>query len=134
MRVLYALLCEEASARQDGRLDAEGVFHQLFAPGFPAKQDQMTLAVAIEWDEGESGKQEFRLDLVDPSRSPALTISGHSDVTPTGPGEAPAQTRLVMPLEGVVFPVPGTYLFELNVGEEKLDLCPLHLVENPDAH
>lgn len=130
MRVLYGLLCEEAASREDGRLDAEGVFHQLFAPGFPAKQDRMMLAVALEWNDGESGRKEFRIDLLDPSRSPALTVSGHTDVTPTGPGEAPAQTRLVMPLEGVVFPVAGTYLFELHVGDEAVVLCPLHLVEN----
>ena len=48
-------------------------------------------------------------------------------------GEAPAQTRLVMPLEEIVFPAPGTYLFQLHVGDVVELLCPLHLVENPDA-
>lgn len=133
MRVLYALLCEEAESREDGRLDASGVFHQLFAPGFPAKQDRMMFAVALEWNEGESGKKEFRIDLMDPAGSPALTVSGHTDVTPAGPGEAPAQTRLVMPLEGTVFPTPGTYLFELHVDDAVTVLCPIHLVENDDA-
>jgi hypothetical protein len=33
-----------------------------------------------------------------------------------------------------VFPGAGTYNFELIVSEgERLPLCPLHLVENPDA-
>ena len=128
MRVLYALLCENATSREDGRLDADGVFHQLFAPGFPAKQDHMMLAVALEWNEGESGKTDFRIDLLDPSRTPAVTVSGHTEVTPTAPGEAPAQTRLVMPLEGIVFPDAGTYLFELHVGEDVRTLCPVHLV------
>jgi hypothetical protein len=133
MRVLYALLCEDASARQDGRLDAAGVFHQLYAPAFPAQQDRMVLAVAVEWDEGEAGKREFRIDLLDPARSPSLTISGHTDVTPSPEGEAPAQTRLVMPLEGVIFPGAGTYLFELHLDGDRVPLTPLHLVENPDA-
>jgi hypothetical protein len=133
MRVLYGLLCEDADSRPDGRLDARGVFHQLYAPGFPAKQDHMMLAAALEWNEGESGKKDFRIDLLDPSGSPTMTVSGHSDVTPTPAGEAPAQTRLVMPLEGVVFPAPGTYLFQLHVGDVVELLCPLHLVETPDA-
>jgi hypothetical protein len=133
MRVLYALLCETAAERQDGRLDAEGVFHQLFAPGFPAKQDHMMLAVAVEWNDGESGKRDFRIDLLDPARSPAVTVSGHTEITPTAPGEAPAQTRIVMPLEGIVFPTRGTYLFELHVGEAVTTLCPIHLVENAGA-
>ena len=130
MRILYALVCEEATNRQDGRLDAGGVFHQLYAPGFPAQQDRMVLAVALEWNEGESGRLEFRIDLVDPARSPCLTVNGHTDVSPTAPGEAPAQTRLVLPMENVVFPTAGTYLFQLHVGAGEWELAPLHIVEN----
>lgn len=93
----------------------------------------MVLATAIEWDQGEMGRHTFRIDLLDPTRTPALTISGHTDVTPTAAGEAPPQTRLVMPLEQVVFPSAGSYLFQLHVGEEALELAPIHLIENPDA-
>lgn len=133
MKVLYALVCEHAAARDDGRLDAHGVFHQLYAPGFPAQQDRMVVAVAVEWSAGEAGRREFRIDLADPAGSPALTISGHTDVNAVVAGEAPPQTRLVMPLERIVFPTPGTYEFQLHVGDERVSLCPLHLVENPDA-
>lgn len=133
MRVLYALICEEAAAREDGRVDARGIFHQLFAPGFPAQQDHMVVAVAVEWDEGETGRQEFRIDLLDPSRSPSLTINGHTDVGPREAMSGPPQTRLVMPLEGVIFPEAGTYLFRMHVAGREIDLCPIHLIENPDA-
>ena len=133
MRILYALICEEANNRQDGRLDAGGVFHQLYAPGFPAQQDNLVLAVALEWNEGESGRRHFKIDLVDPSRSPCLTVNGHTDVSASPPGEAPAQTRLVLPMENVVFPSAGTYMFELNVDEEVYPLTPLHIVENEGA-
>src|SRR5690606_8589675 len=92
VRVLYALICEEAAAREDGRVDARGIFHQLFAPGFPAQQDHMVVAVAVEWDEGETGRQEFRIDLLDPSRSPSLTINGHTDVGPREAMSGPPQT------------------------------------------
>lgn len=133
MRVLYTLNCEHADVRQDGRLDVHGVFHQLYAPGFPAKQDQMVLAVAIEWDEEGEGRREFRIDMLDPSGSPALTVNGHTDVSAHIPGDAPPQTRLVLPMQEVIFPVAGTYFFRLEVGEEKVMLAPLHLVENPDS-
>lgn len=129
MRILYGLVCEEATSRQDGRLNAGGVFHQLYAPGFPAQQDEMVLAVALEWNDGEAGRKEFRIDLLDPSRSPCLTVNGHTDVTPSPAGEAPAQTRLVLPMEKVVFPVPGTFLFVLHVDEREYELTPLHIVE-----
>jgi hypothetical protein len=130
VRVLYAVISENASARPDGRMDLIGVFHQLYAPGFPAQQDRMVLAVALEWNDGESGRNEFRIDLVDPTRTPCLTVNGHTDVTPTSPGEAPAQTRLVLPMENVVFPTAGTYLFVLHVGEKEWELAPVHIVES----
>lgn len=133
MNLLYGMVCEDASSREDGRVDVAGIFHQLYAPGFPAQQDRLVLAMAIEWEESEEGRQEFRIDLTDPTGAPALTIQGHTDVSGWAAGEAPPQTRLVMPLDGVVFPAPGTYRFELLIGGARHTLCPLHLIENPDA-
>ena len=43
-------------------------------------QAGLTLAVAVEWEPRERGKIEFAIELVDPSRSPALSITGHTDV------------------------------------------------------
>ena len=133
MRILYALVCEEAANRPDGRLDAHGIFHQLYAPGFPAQQDRLTLALALEWDAGEADRQHFKIDLIDPSRSPCLTVNGYTDITPTVEGEAPAQTRLLMPLQDIVFPTVGSYLFVLDVGGQSYELAPLHLVEDRQA-
>lgn len=130
MRILYALICEEATNRPDGRLDAHGVFRELHAPGFPAQQDQMVLAVGLEWDQGEEGRHYFKIDLLDPSRSPCLTVDGHSEVTRAPAGAAPPQTRLVMALDNVVFPEAGTYLFELQVDGKATTLAPIHLIQS----
>jgi hypothetical protein len=134
VRVLHALICEDAPERQDGRFDALGIFQQLYAPGFPAQQERLVVVVGIEWDAGEMGRHEFRIDLTDPNGSPVLTINGHTEVGERAPGDAPQRTLLIMPLEGVVFPTPGTYSFDLSVeGGEVMRLCPLHLIENRDA-
>lgn len=133
MNLLYALTCETARTRDDGRTDVRGVFHQLFAPGFPAQQDHLALALVVEWEPEEAGRQTFRIDLVDPADSPVLTINGHTDVGTRGDREPPPQTHLVMPLRDVVFPQPGTYHFELHLGDHKHLLTRLHLIEHPDA-
>jgi hypothetical protein len=133
MKVLYALLCEHAQERGDGRLDVHGVFHQLYAPAFPAQQDKMTLAVAVEWEAHERGKIEFSIELADPSGSPALSITGHTDVGEQQPFQGPPQTRLIMPLDGVVFPAEGSYAFEWVAGAERVRLAPLHLIRDPGA-
>jgi hypothetical protein len=134
MKVLYALVCEQAQERHDGRLDVHGVFHQLYAPAFPAQQERMTLAVALEWEPHERGKIDFSIELVDPARSPGLSITGHTDVGERQPLQGPPQTRLLMPLDGVVFPAEGSYAFELVVAGERQRLAPLHLIRDPGAN
>ncbi len=129
MKVLYALICEHAHDRQDGRLDVHGVFHQLYAPGFPAEH-QFTVAVAIEWEPHETGTIELAIDLMDPSRSPVLSIKGQTEVSERQPMQGPPQTRLVMPLDRVVFPLEGTYAFELVVSDERVRLAPLHIIRD----
>jgi hypothetical protein len=132
LRVLYALLCEHAQERQDGRLDVHGIFHQLYAPAFPARQDKMTLAVAIEWEPHERGRIDFSIELVDPSGSPVLSITGNTDVSER-PMQGPPQTRMVMPMDGAIFPSEGTHVFELEVRGERQRLVPLHLLCDSSA-
>jgi hypothetical protein len=133
VKVLYALLCEHAQERGDGRLDAHGVFHQLYAPAFPARQDRLTLAVAVEWEPAERGRIPFSIELVDASQTPVLSITGHTDVAEQQPLQGPPQTRLVMPLDDVVFPGEGTFMFEWVAGAERLRLTPLHLIRDLGA-
>lgn len=114
-------------------MDVHGIFRQLYAPGFPAQQDRLVLAIDVEWDEGETGRREFRIDLMDPGASPVFTINGHTDVNAVTDGEPPPLTRLIMPLDDVPFPEAGTYLFEFESGDRRIPLAPIHLIENPDA-
>ena len=130
MKILYALLCEDAHERHDGRLDVHGIFHQLYAPGFPAQQGRMTLAVAVEWEPHEQGEIGFSIELLDPSRSPVLSITGQTQVGEREPLQGPPQTRIVLPLDNVPFPAEGTYLFELVLGEQRRRLAPLHLIKD----
>ncbi len=133
MKVLYALICEHAETGDDSRVDVRGIFHQLYAPGFPAQQERLTLAVALEWEKGEEGRRSFRIDLLDPAGGPALTISGHTDVGAPDGATGPPQTRLVMPLENVVFAGEGSYSFVIRVDGTTTPLAPLHLIQALDA-
>lgn len=109
-------------------MDIHGVFNDLYAPGFPARQDHMTLVLVLEWDRQDQGRFTFKLDLVGPDDRPTLTVDGHTDVGVRREDEPPARTRLTMPLEDVVFPVPGRYRFQLRVKGRTLDGPSLYLV------
>jgi len=133
MDLSLALLCEEAHARPDGRFDVRGVFNELSAPGFPAVQARMTLVLVMDWSADEAGTQAFRADLVEHGGKRVLTIEGETEVSPRRIGGPAAQTRLVLPLEDVVFPHAGRYRFELVAGGDVHRACSLFLDERPET-
>lgn len=131
MDLILALACEDADARPDGRLDLVGVFDELSAPGFPARQDEITVVFVMEWPAEEEGRREFRADLMHTSGTRVLTIEGHTDVSPDG--RRRPRTRLIMPLEEVIFPREGEYRFRLTVGDEAVTAFSLFVSEQPEA-
>jgi hypothetical protein len=123
MILRLAAVCEVARERPDGRVDLHGVFSELSTSGFPARQDRMTAVFVIEWESGEAGEQPLRADLLDEEGRKLLTIQGHTDVDERDAGRAPAQTRLIMPLENVIFRAAGRYRFELLAGGDAIEAC-----------
>ena len=120
MNIILACACDEARVRPDGKVDILGLFNELSAPGFPAMQDRMTVVFMVEWDRATSGRIPLRADLVDDNDQKVLTIQGHTDVeSREDESRAPAQTRLIMPLDEVVFPHAGRYHFNLKMGDEE---------------
>lgn len=124
MDLQLALLCDDVRERPDGRLDIIGVIDELTAPGFPAMQQRMTVLFVMAWNEGERGPQEFRADLVAENGRRILTIEGGTDVSASG--ERP-RTRLVLPLERVIFPDEGEYRFDLVAGGDVHPGCTLRV-------
>jgi hypothetical protein len=133
MRVLYAVIAEDAHLRHDGRMDVHGIFHELYAAGFPARQDRLTLVTTLEWEAAERGAIAFSVQLLDPDGSPALTINAETEVEDRYAVHRPARTQMAIPVENIVFPRAGTYVFVLTVGEVAQPLTPLYLVESADA-
>ena len=131
MILRLAAVCETARERPDGRLDLQGVFQELSAPGFPAIQEQMTAVFLIEWQPGESGRQPLRADMVDMTGRKLLTIQGHTEVTQRPADHAPAQTRLIVALERVVFPKAGSYRFDLTAAGDVVPACTFFVGHAP---
>lgn len=129
MHILMMAFCEHAQLRPDGKLDVHGAFNDLAAPGFPAKQDDMTLVVAVEWDAGDGGRYQFKVELMDENGRPSFTVNGETEVQARGPQDRPGRTYLVMPLEDIVFPTAGAYHLELQIKGQTVQGPPLHLWE-----
>lgn len=133
MILRLSAVCESARERPDGRLDLSGIFNDLSAPGFPAMQERMTVVFVVEWEPDETGELPLRADMIDESGRKLLTIQGHTQVDARGADRSPPQTRLIMPLEKVVFPKPGRYRFELVAGGDAADACSFFVGQAPAA-
>lgn len=132
MKLRFSAICDEAHATPDGKLELHGVYHDLSAPGFPAKQDRMVLVLVLEWDREDHGRYRFRADLEDEDGKASLTVEGETEVRTPAPGSPPARSQLVMPMEEIVFPRPGQYDFRVKVKGQTLDGPGLYLMEVPD--
>ena len=128
MELIMALVCERAVTTKDGKLDLHGVFNDLFAPGFPARQERLVLVLGLEWDRSDEGRFTFKVDLLDPTGRPVMSLDGHTDVDRRRPDQPPARTRLIMPLKDIVFVNPGAHRFTVRVKGKELAGPALHIM------
>ncbi len=122
------LFCAAAKAGPDGKLDIHGVFNELYAPDFPARQDEMILVGIVEWQRELRGRIPFTVDLVDADGKAIFSIEGHTDVDARPPSKAPAKTHFILPLKNVMFPVPGHYRVRININSSELAGPSMHLM------
>ncbi len=133
MILRFSAVCDDARPAPDGKLDVHGVYHDLSAPGFPARQDRLVLVLVLEWDRKDHGRDLFNADQEDDDGGISLTVEGETEVHRPEPGQPPARSQLVMPLEGVIFPRPGQYTFRVKVKGETLRGPGIFLMEVPEG-
>ena len=131
MKLRFAAVCEDARATPDGRLHVHGVYHDLSAPGFPARQDHLVLVLVLEWDRADHGRYLFKADLEDETGDVSLTVEGETEVHRPLPSSPPARSQLIMPIADVVFPRAGQYAFRVKVKGETLEGPSLYLLQAP---
>ena len=120
--------CKHADTNEEGQLNMLGIFNELYAPGFPARQDLLVIAGIIEWDKQQEGKIPFEIHLTDEQGKSIFTIQGHSEVDPRSKNQPPAKTQLLMPIEKCVFPEAGCYRAECLVAGKNFSGPALYLM------
>jgi hypothetical protein len=124
------LFCADATTGPDGKLDIHGVFNELYAPDFPARQDEMVLVGIVEWHRDQQGRIPFTVDLIDSDGKAIFSIEGHTDVDARPPSKAPAKTHFILPLKNVMFPAPGHYRVRININSCELAGPSMHLMRS----
>ena len=109
------LFCNEAKTETNGTLSMQGIFNELYAPGFPARQDAVVLAGLIEWDRDTQGMTDFMINLNDAGGKSIFTIEGRSEVEARNKNQAPAKSQLLLTIDKLVFPEAGEYQVETTI-------------------
>jgi Family of unknown function (DUF6941) len=129
MYLRFSAICEDARPTPDGKVDVHGVYHDLSAPGFPARQDQLVLVLVLEWERTDHGRYLFKAELEDEDGKTSLTVEGETEVHRAAPDQPPARSQLIMPLENVVFPRAGQYTFRVKVKGQTLAGPGIYLMQ-----
>ena len=133
MHLRFSAICDDARPAPNGKVDIHGVYHDLSAPGFPARQDRLVLVLVLEWDRADHGRYIFKADLEDDDGEISLTVEGETEVYRPEADQPPARSQLILPLEGVVFPHAGQYTVRVKVKGATLAGPGVYLREVPEG-
>lgn len=129
MEISLALLADGANASQDGKLNILGIFNSLAAQSFPAVHPQLHLVLQFEATRAEEGKtKQIEIQLADGDGAKLFNI-GAQLVVPNGlPGQR-IRMNHILALNGIRFPKPGDYVFNVLIGGDQRAAVDLRLHE-----
>lgn len=126
MDVDLALLADAATIDGAGKLNILGIFDRLSTASLPAQHPQMVLILRFSASIQEMGHHHVAISLRDPSGQEAMRIDGDMQLG-SGPGAVGEGIRVphILHLDGLVFPGPGRYAFDVIVDGEHHVSVPL---------
>ncbi len=128
MKLDIALLADAATVDAAGKLNVLGAFHRLRGPEFPLRHGRIVLVLRFAPEVGDEGRLEVTIRMEGPDGKKILGLDGQVEGRS---GEDPDRIRIpqVLNLDGIVFPVPGTYRFVIEVEGVDVETLPLRVEE-----
>lgn len=128
MEVDLALLADAATVDASGKLNILGVFDRLGTSAFPTRHPRMSLVLRFSAGVHEVGKHEVEIALKDPNGKQLVRIDGEMNLA-AGPRQVADGVLVphILNMDGLVFPAPGRYSFEVRVDGEHHVSIPLTL-------
>ena len=130
MDIDFALLADAATVDASGKLNVLGVFDRIQAREFPARHGRISLVLRFSAGAEEAGSHTVEIRLRSPGGRELLRLDGKLEL-----GAAPRQVSQgikvpqVLNLDGISFPEPGRFTFDISVDGEEIHSIPLHLEE-----
>ncbi len=129
MDVRLAVLADAANVTTEGKLNILGIFNALGAASFPVSHPQLHLVMQFEASRAEEGKtKQIEIQLADGDGNKLFAINA-SLVVPHGAPGGPIRMNHILGLNGVRFPKPGDYAFNILIGDDHKAAVDLKLIE-----
>lgn len=133
MDIDLALLADAATVDASGKLNILGIFDRLGAQTFPARHPRLSLVLRFTAGLQETGTHHVDISLRDPDGEEVVHMDGDMQLGPP-PGGARDAIRVphVLNIDGLVFPRPGRYSFNVKVDGEHHVSIPLLVADKGD--
>jgi hypothetical protein len=126
MRLLLLLAADYANITGEGKLNVMGVFNEIRAPNFPARQPSMHLVVKLAAELGEYGQtRHLTVRLLDADGKEMVSISGPIEI-PKAEGGVRPEVNAIFDMKDVVFPQAGPYQFVVLVDKDYKGDLPIN--------
>jgi len=130
MEVDLALLADAATIDASGKLNILGVFDRIGVSRFPAQHGRISLVLRLTGGTSEMGTHQMEIRLSKPDGTEVLSLSGELNLGAGSTAGEGIRVPHVLNLDGLVFPEPGRYSFDVKVDGEHHVSIPL-VVDGP---
>ena len=136
MELLTSVICDSASD-YNGKLCILGAFDTVWSRKFPTQHPHCTLALRFLFRGSDVGDHKFKVVFVD---------ADGKELLPSGPLKFSIQIanvpdeqyflsrNLVVNMQGLPFPGPGQYAFDIQCNGEIISRIPLQAVQGNNPH
>ena len=124
----FGLMADAATVDGSGKLNVLGVFDRIQAREFPARHGRISLVLRFSAGVDEVGSHEVVIRLRAPGGQELLRLDGRMELE-GGAREAGEGIRVphILNLDGIAFPEPGTYFFDISADGDSLMSIPLRV-------
>jgi len=124
----FGLMADAATVDGSGKLNVLGIFDRIQAREFPARHGRISLVLRFSAGVAEVGSHEIVIRLRAPEGQELLRLDGRMDLE-GGAREAEEGIRVphILNLDGITFPEPGTYFFDISADGASLMSIPLRV-------
>ena len=124
-------LCDAATVdKPSDKMNLLGVFDSVGAKKFPAKHRRCCIALRIRMSSVEAGKHPLKIGFADADGSSiGIDVNGELELRRMPPGRTNMAVNMVVPLDNLPLPKPGSYSIDLSIDNRPMASLPLDAVQ-----